>query len=258
MVCALQESTQHTAPALIDTQQTDCNARCIGPPMPRREGSRCSAAPVSQIMPASLGSAVPPKSRRRFQPARRSSGHRLAHADASGLNAMRQPSRGCPAGGTQVVCTDGLPEAFDAADLEREGWSDPAAWLKRTAEAYFLFPIWRSKDGDFPYRPARSGPMPTAGFMRQHSRGRHPSQGMNLSPLRAATAPRGCDATELNTRGPSTGLILPDPFSLNNCGRGNQPPLRRCRSPDQVKKLRPVQYRSQDQRLQPTITTDCC
>jgi uncharacterized protein (DUF927 family) len=49
-------------------------------------------------------------------------------ADESGRNAMRKLIPRLPTD-TQVVRTDGLPEKFDAADLEREGCDDPAAWL---------------------------------------------------------------------------------------------------------------------------------
>jgi putative DNA primase/helicase len=49
-------------------------------------------------------------------------------ADASGLNAAHKLISRLPTD-TQVVRTDGLSESYDAADLEREGCSDPAAWL---------------------------------------------------------------------------------------------------------------------------------
>lgn len=51
-------------------------------------------------------------------------------ADASGLVAMRKLLRRLPAE-TRVVRTDGLPEKFDAADLEHQGCDDPAAWLNK-------------------------------------------------------------------------------------------------------------------------------
>ena len=160
-------------------------------------------------------------------------------ADASGLNAMRKLISRLPAD-TQVVCTDGLPEAFDAADLEREGCSDPAAWLSERLRPTSYSHIWRSKDGDFPCTPTGEEWPHADG--RIYARVSTPEGTEHFVPrdeLISAQGGNGTargDATEPTPAGDPTGLILPDRFSLNNCGLWYQPPLRNDGpEPDQVK-----------------------
>jgi hypothetical protein len=71
-------------------------------------------------------------------------------ADVPGLNATRKLIPRLPAD-TQVVRTDGLPESFDAADLEHQGCDDPAAWLNQR-----LIPAREAPPGD-PREPPPGG-----------------------------------------------------------------------------------------------------
>jgi putative DNA primase/helicase len=120
-------------------------------------------------------------------------------ADASGLNAMRTLIPRLPAD-TQVVCTDGLPKAFDAADLERQGCNDPAAWLNGRLRPAHEFRSDGPSSGD----AAEPAPVDDAArFDTNCEVGKATVYGDKLDP----EAPRQPDdqpgATKINDQGPT-------------------------------------------------------